>query len=261
MSADRRVLAMGEFGAQVLPDLAVVSWMGMSSPRIDCHVYALRGTGGVLLIDCGTTWGHERLLRNLAHWGMDIGEVRTVLFTHGHVDHAGGGHLFKQRGVELLGHREMLALAEGQWEAQGVLDGQGQAWRMDGILADGDRIQRCGFGIEVLSTPGHTRGCLSYRIVVNGQVCLFSGDVIMSNGLPGWSGDEGHDLSVVVASLKRLAQVPFDHLCHGHDAILHDGGSLFREALRKYAGGEWERPDSPYILRRVPGRQPARAVM
>ena len=66
----RTTITLGEFGAQVLPDLFVVSWLGMSKPRIDCHVYVLRGPDGLLLIDCGTTWGHDRIVRNLAHWGL-----------------------------------------------------------------------------------------------------------------------------------------------------------------------------------------------
>lgn len=257
MNHDRQILNVGEYGLQVLQDLYVVSWLGMSSPRIDCHVYVLRGHGGLLMIDCGTPWGHERILRNMAHWGLDICDVRSVLCTHSHVDHVSGGYLFKQRGVELLGHRETLAPVEGQWEAQGILDERGQAWRMDGTLAGDDHIRRCGFEIEVLHTPGHTRGCMSYRIKVNGELCLFSGDLIMGDGLPGWSGNEGHDLTAIADSLRKLGEIPFDHLCFGHGVILNDRGYLFREALSKYANGDWIRPDSRYVRTRVPGREPA----
>ncbi len=249
----------GEFGNAVLPDMRVVSWLGMTPRHIDCHVYALRGSDGILLIDCGTTWGHERICRNLAHWGLSIADVRTVLCTHSHVDHVGGGHLFKQQGIELLGHREMLTPAEGQWEAQGAMDATGGAYRMDGTLADGRRIQRCGFTIDVLHTPGHTRGCLSYLVSVGDQRCLFSGDVVMSDGLPGWAGDEGHDPAALVASLKRLAQVPFDHMCYGHGVILEDRGELFRQALDKHAAGAWFAPGNRYALGHVAGRQPAAA--
>lgn len=257
MTPESRSLPIGEFGIQVLPDLYVVSWLGMTAPRIDCHVYVLRGADGLLMIDCGTTWGHQQLLRNMAHWKLDIGAVRTVLCTHSHVDHVSGGYLFKQHGAELLGHREMLTTTEGQWEAQGMLDEQGCAWRLDGTLEDGMRLSRCGFDIEVIATPGHTRGCLSFLITVNGQSCLFSGDLIMTDGYPGWSGDEGHDLTSLVASLERLEQVPFEHLCHGHDVIIHDRGTLFRDALLKHADGAWSYPASRYVQGVVPGRRPA----
>src|SRR5712692_9643810 len=93
------------FGQQVLPSLYVVSWLGMSAPRIDCHVYAVAGPDGLLLVDCGTPWGYERITQNMAHWGLRVEDVRTILLTHGHVDHVSGGYLFKARrtGVEVLG--------------------------------------------------------------------------------------------------------------------------------------------------------------
>src|SRR6266542_2184050 len=70
-----------EFGQHLLPSLYLVSWLGMSAPRIDCHVYALSGPGGLLLVDCGTPWGHERIRRNMAHWDLQPEDVRTILLT------------------------------------------------------------------------------------------------------------------------------------------------------------------------------------
>jgi len=223
--------APGEPGGQLLPDLFYVSWLGMTPGKIDCHVFILRGKPGLLLIDCGTPWGHEQMVRNMAHWGLKPEDVRTILLTHGHVDHVTGGYLFQRRGVEILGHREIGALAA-----------DGQTCRLDGSLADGDRLSRCGFDIEVIGTPGHTRGCLSFLIKVNGARCLFSGDVIMHDGRPGWTGDPGYNAADIVASLKRLLRVDFQHVCFGHGAIMDDRGQLFREALAQAARNDWERP-------------------
>lgn len=250
----RQFLALGEFGAQVLPDLFVVSWLGMCRPQIDCHVYVLRGSEGLLLIDCGTPWGFERIRRNMAHWGLDPAAVRTVLCTHSHVDHVSGGYHFKAFGAEFLGHFDIFTETEMQWEAQGILDEKGCPYRMDGTLADGDHLQRCGFPIEVLHTPGHTSGCLSFLIPVNGARCLFSGDLVMSDGLPGYAGDPGHDDAALVAGLKRLAGVRYDHLCHGHDVILNDRGRLFSEAVEREARGDWLRDPVRCRPDQVPGR-------
>ncbi|MCX7934588.1 MAG: MBL fold metallo-hydrolase [Planctomycetota bacterium] len=241
MDSDRRpeTISIGEYGAEVLPDLYIVSWLGMCPPRIDCHVYALRGKGGVVLIDCGTPWGHERIVRNLQHWGIAVQEVRAVFCTHAHVDHVSGGYLFKARGAEMLGHKAIFTPVEMQWESQGALAADGAAYRFDTALSDGETLERCGLRIEVLHTPGHTAGCLSFRIARGEEVCLFTGDLIMSNGLPGWSGDSTHDRQALVASLKRLRQVAFDHLCHGHDAIRYDRGALFRQALENERHGKW----------------------
>jgi metallo-beta-lactamase class B len=246
-----------EYGREVLPNLYVVSWLGMTPGRADCHVYALRGASGILLVDCGTPWGHERLARNMAHWGLCIADVRTILLTHSHVDHGSGGYLFKRRGAEVLGHREIVTAVECQWETALGKDGDGTAYRLDGYLGDGDRIVRRGFDVEVIATPGHTRGCLSYRIRVDGALCLFTGDLVMTSGLPGWHGDPGFSRPDLIASLRRLQAVEFDHLCHGHDVLLNDRGRVFREALDRCERGEWDALGSP-LATPIEGRQPAR---
>lgn len=225
----------------------------MTPGRIDCHVYVLRGPDGLVLIDCGTPWGHERLRRNMQHWGLPIEQVRTVLLTHGHVDHVAGGYLFKQLGAEVFGHGDIFTAVECQWEAALGLQGDGTAHRFDGRLGDGDEISRCGFSVRVIRTPGHTRGCLTFLIEVNGQRCLFSGDLIMSNCLPGWHGDPGFSAEDVVASMKRLLEVEFEHLCYGHGVILNDRGDLFRRAIERYERGLWYAPGSP-LLTPIQGR-------
>ena len=230
---------MGEFGARLSPNLFVVSWLGMSHPRIDCHVYVLRGPDGLLLIDCGTPWGYERIVRNMAHFGLDVADVRTILATHGHVDHITGGYFFKQRGAEILAHVESVTVTETQWEACGVMDERGQAYRVNSVLDEGDRISRCGFDVRVFHTSGHSRGCLSFLIEVDGATCLFSGDLIMADAMPGWPGDPGYDPLAIAYNLQRLAG-RYEHFCGGHAAILNDRGRLFEQALKRSQAGDWE---------------------
>jgi metallo-beta-lactamase class B len=230
---------MTEYGQCVLPHLHVVSWLGMTKGNIGSHVYVLSGGDGLLLVDCGTPWGHERIRRNLAHWGLRVEDVRAILLTHGHVDHVSGGYLFEDHGAEVLGHREIQTMVECQWEATGAVGRMPGGYRMHGYLEDGDVIRRCGWEVTVIATPGHTRGCLSFLIAIDGARCLFTGDLIMSNCRPGFHGDPGFSVEALVASLRRLQGVPFDHLCHGHDVRLNDRGDLFRRSLAAYEAGDW----------------------
>jgi metallo-beta-lactamase class B len=232
-------VSLEPFGLCALPDLFVVSWLSMTPTKIDCHVYVLRGPDGLVLVDCGTPWGHERILRNMAHWGLDVNQVRTILFTHGHVDHVRGGYLFKRRKVEILAHPVAARAAQREWAECLAVEGSSQQWSVDGILGEGDRVSRCGFEFRVFHTPGHTGGCLSFLTEINGASCLFSGDLVMSNALPGWRGDSGHDPAAICGNMARLRREKFVHLCHGHDCLLNDRGQLFDYALNRAARGEW----------------------
>jgi glyoxylase-like metal-dependent hydrolase (beta-lactamase superfamily II) len=68
-------------------------------------IYALRlQAGGVLLIDAGPdiddTW--ELAVAQAAVHGFAPSEVRTVLITHHHIDHAGLAALWAEAGARIL---------------------------------------------------------------------------------------------------------------------------------------------------------------
>lgn len=223
-------LPPGKHGLQLSPNLFLLSWLGMTTGNIDAHIYALRSPDGLVLIDAGTPWGWARLHANAAHWELDLSRVRAVFLTHHHLDHARAGYLWQRQGAEILAHPYAAAAAGREWAVE--LESEGHAGvhcHADTLLTDGQRLRRCGFDIEVFHTPGHTPGCTSYRVTVDGQRWLFSGDVIMSNARPGYRGEFCRD--TLVRMLQRLARLKFAHLGHGHDVLLNDHGHLFRGGL------------------------------
>ena len=222
-------LPPGEHGLRLSPNLFLLSWLGMTPGQSDSHVYALRGEEGVVLVDAGTPWGLPRMLENGVHWGLDLVGVRAVFLTHAHYDHARGGYLWQRRGAEILAHPQAAVAAEREWAAELAKEGRGEVCRVNTLLTDGQQIRRGGFDVEAFHTPGHTPGCMSYRVTVDGARWLFSGDVIMSNARPGYRGEFRRE--ALLETLRRLLTLEFDHLGHGHDVLLNDPKRLFQGAL------------------------------
>ena len=80
------------------------------------HAYLVKvGTAGVL-IDSGIPGSAERLRRGIHSSGVSIGNLRLIVLTHAHYDHAGGAaELQAASGAQVLASRlEVGHLAEGR---------------------------------------------------------------------------------------------------------------------------------------------------
>jgi glyoxylase-like metal-dependent hydrolase (beta-lactamase superfamily II) len=101
---------------QVSGDLNGVTWDGINAAYHDATTYVLERPDGLIPFDCGCGDTMDQLLANLRYWNLDADRIRDWLLTHPHGDHAGGGHLLKQRHVQLLASpEEALNEALMQW--------------------------------------------------------------------------------------------------------------------------------------------------
>ncbi len=134
-----------------------------------------------------------RLLREL-----DL-ELRYALETHVHADHVtASGRL-----------REALGCKVGVGEVSGVTNA-------DLLLHDGEFIYFGAETLEVMSTPGHTRGCVSYLCREAGLA--FTGDVLLVRGC-GRTDFQRGDAAALFASVRdRLFSLPDEtRIYPGHD--------------------------------------------
>ncbi|MFK8079720.1 MAG: MBL fold metallo-hydrolase [Granulosicoccus sp.] len=119
---------------------------------------------GVVLID--TLYGPfvYQLLENIAAMEVDPADIKYVLMTHGHFDHAGGAAILKSR----LPNAQFVMTQAGWDEAlKNAADSQNgrRAWQMlqpEIVLADGESIELGGNTFTAMETPGHTWGTTSY---------------------------------------------------------------------------------------------------
>lgn len=137
----------------------------------------LHGASGVALIDPGPATTLEHLIASLGRMGIAIGDVRQLLLTHIHLDHAGAtGALVRMNpAIEVFVHERgaphmidpsrLLASAGRLYGADmDRLWGDFLAVPADRVrpLKGGERIVAGGRDLEVAYTPGHASHHVSY---------------------------------------------------------------------------------------------------
>ncbi len=126
---------------------------------------------GSVLID--TLYGPHtsQLIENLKATGVDTDNIKYVLMTHGHRDHAGGAVALKP----LLPNAKFVMSQKGWDEAQESAEKSSgrRAWKMletDIVLKDGEFIELGSNKFRLVETPGHTWGTSSYLYdVIDGE--------------------------------------------------------------------------------------------
>ena len=111
-----------------------------------------------------------QILRNIRTLGFDSRDVRIMLNSHAHFDHAGGLAALKAvTGAKLYaGRGDSALLARG---------GKGDfffgdrlpypAVTIDHATQDGDRVILGTDTLVAIATPGHTRGCTTWAMTVH----------------------------------------------------------------------------------------------
>ena len=129
-------------------------------------------------------------------------KVKYILNTHGHFDHVGcTKQIQEQSAAEFLIHEQDLVLLSQAAKSARQYGLQVEDSPLpDRYLTDGLRLEFGGHGIEVLHTPGHTRGGCSLllreeRVVITGDT-LFA-DSVGRTDLPGGSHEQ------LIASIKN----------------------------------------------------------
>jgi len=137
----------------------------------------LSGSDGVTLIDPGPTSCLPALEQGLRDRGLTLRDVRTLLLTHIHLDHAGATGTIVERvpGINVYVHERgaphmidparLLASATRLYgDRMDTLWGAFQPVPADRVTAlkGGEQLSLAGTGIRVAYTPGHAKHHVSY---------------------------------------------------------------------------------------------------
>ena len=136
-----------------------------------------------------------------------------VLLTHGHFDHVNGvrDFLAAAGSIPVYLHRADYPYSPTRFHVESDGIGLGELDEAK-FVAEGDTIPLGELTIQVMETPGHTGGGLTFRV---GDV-LFTGDTLFAGSM-GRTDFGNSDEAAMWRSLKRLGELEGDFtVCPGH---------------------------------------------
>lgn len=165
------------------------------------------GKQGVLLTDPINTEAATWLRREIRQRFGDL-PVRYVVYSHNHLDHVGGGEVFRDPGTIFIAH-EKAAEDLKRNNAATVIPSTTFSDRME-IDFEGRRIS--------LQYYGPNNGAGNISLYVPDAKFLFVVDWIVLKRLP-FREMYYYDLEGTIASLKKVLQLDFDKVAPGHSAV------------------------------------------
>ena len=143
---------------RIFKDLYFVGTVPASTHIID--------TGnGLIMLDAGYLEAKDEIISNMEKLGLSVGDIKYILLTHGHIDHAGAARYFR----ELTGAKIAIGAADREY-VNGENDlTYAREYEMefdffepDILLSDGDTLTLGNATVTAVATPGHTPGAMSY---------------------------------------------------------------------------------------------------
>jgi len=183
----------------------------------NCYVVS-DGDGMTAIIDCGA-WGTTEE-QAVCNYIVEHGLTPVVLLcTHGHLDHTiGNAAINRQFGLWPMmnkGDVRMYANAKGQARNFYGVELDRELPEVKTLLSDGDTVEVGALRLQVVATPGHSRGSVVFYC--QEERVAFTGDTLFRMSIGRTDLDGGH-WPAMAATLKRLSSLlPDDtRLLPGH---------------------------------------------
>jgi len=198
----------------------------------DSNIYLIPGKVPTI-IDAGTGF-HSRTVLQKMQLYLQPRALQQIILTHEHFDHVGGvpevlnaaqGH------AAIIAHASVVEkLKLGISTFAEMLGGTMPRITVDQPVSGGEHLTVGDDACEILSTPGHSPGCLC--LYDEHSKTLFSGDTVFAYGGFGRYDFPGGSLGALRHSLEHLATLDVANLYPGHGPFVeHHGRDHILKAL------------------------------
>lgn len=138
----------------------------------------------------------ETIFKNIKDNNLD---VKYIVLTHGHGDHIGAVEKLRDiLNAKLLIHKDDVNMIKNPEMNLSNMMVRAVSLEPDEVLKDGDKIQVGDLEVEVIHTPGHTRGGICLKI--DGH--LFTGDTLFKRSI-GRTDLSGGDYNALINSINN----------------------------------------------------------
>jgi glyoxylase-like metal-dependent hydrolase (beta-lactamase superfamily II) len=167
----------------------------------NCFIVRRQGDERALIVDPGEE--ADRLLGAVDALGIQT--VEAILLTHTHFDHVGAvAPVARATGAPVYCpelEKQVLAniMDYVPWPGFGPFE----SYEADHTVTGGEQLELAGLGIDVLFTPGHSPGHVTYAIP--DEQALFSGDVLFQDSV-GRVDLPGGDWATLLHSIESLIE-------------------------------------------------------
>jgi len=160
------------------------------------------------IIDPGTFKSYTNLIGLMRNDG--IKSVDIVLNTHLHKDHCESNEMFLRKGALLGFSEEDLSISLYNYKSDIKLGKFFCLGKLD---------------IEIIRTPGHSPGSLTYYLQEYGAA--ITGDLIFENGFPGRFDLYGCNKNDLIKSLEKIRDLEPEYILPGHLRIMKGRSGIY----------------------------------
>jgi glyoxylase-like metal-dependent hydrolase (beta-lactamase superfamily II) len=216
------------------------------------NAHLIRSDAGCILVDTGMPASEHKIARVLARHGLTFSDIKLIIVTHAHTDHAGSAVRIRELSrAPILAHEgdaDFYSRKEPMTFCPTSLVGRlffktplphqpYEGFAPDIMMKNGDSVNLIDFGVEglVRHTAGHTPGSIAVELSSRDALV---GDLVASGILIGGLAFTGRairppfedDPQTVARELKRMVQSGAERFYMGHGGPLN-APEVMRHAL------------------------------